>query len=195
MRHSVLLIAFLTTVPSVAGAAASAPSSSRPNIPLIVFQQRTETLQDESGKGFANECQVAEAANGDIVLISRNQGGATFRKKAISRDGGETWSPLSIDRGLPSVAYMGSIVKGPVKENGTWDLWASFPSDVGRKNGQIAVSKDNGKTWRIAKVMSDPFAYSALQVSPDQKSLLCLYETNHYRDINFVALNITEVTE
>jgi len=157
--------------------------------------QRTETLQDDSGKGFANECQVAEAANGDLVLITRNQGGATFRKKAISCDGGETWSPLKIDRGLPSVACMGALVKGPVKEDGTWDLWASFPSNTGRKNGQIVVSKDNGKTWRIVKIISGPFAYSALQVSPDQKRLLCLYESDGYKTLTLTKLPFGEFTE
>ena len=139
-----------------------------------VTWNRTEPLKDESGMGFPNECQVAEAANGDIVLISRNQGGERFRKKTISHDGGETWSPINIDRTLPSVACMGSVIKGPVKDDGTWDLWASFPSDAGRKDGQIAVSQDNGRSWRIMKVIPGPFAYSALQVSPDQKSLLCL---------------------
>lgn len=156
--------------------------------------KRTEPLEDESGIGFPNECQVAEAANGDIVLISRNQGGERFRKKAISHDGGETWSPLKIDRTLPSVACMGSVIKGPSKEDGTWDLWASFPSNAGRKDGQIAVSEDNGKTWRIVKVIPGPFAYSALQVSPDRKSLLCLYESNGYRKESLITIPLTELT-
>ncbi|TWU39637.1 sialidase family protein [Novipirellula artificiosorum] len=138
--------------------------------------KRTEPLKDESGKGFPNECQVAEAANGDIVLISRNQEGVNFRKKAISRDGGATWGPLNIDQGLPSVACMGSVVKGPVKADGSWDLWASFPSNTGRENGQIVVSKDNGQTWQIVKVIPGAFAYSVLQVSADQTCLLCFYE-------------------
>lgn len=150
--------------------------------------KRTEPLVDGSGIGFPNECQVAEAANGDIVLISRNQGGERFRKKATSHDGGETWTPLNIDKGLPSVACMGSVIKGPIKEDGTWDLWASFPSNAGRKDGQIAVSKDNGKTWRIMKVIRGPFAYSALQVSPDQKSLLCLYESDGYKSETLLTI-------
>jgi sialidase-1 len=122
------------------------------------------------------------------VLISRNQGGAGFRKKAISHDGGETWGPLNIDRGLPSVACMGSVIKGPVRDDGTWDLWASFPSNAGRKDGQIAVSKDHGATWRIAKVIHGPFAYSVLQVSADQSSLLCLYESDHYRTQTLITI-------
>lgn len=155
--------------------------------------KRTEPLIDESGKGFPNECQVAEAANGDVVLISRNQGGDAFRKKAISSDGGETWSALRIDRTLPSVACMGSLIRGPVSKDGTWDLWASFPSNAGRKDGQVAVSKDNGKTWRTVKVISGPFAYSALQISPDQKSLLCLYESGGYRAETLLTIPFDEV--
>ena len=143
--------------------------------------KRTEPLEDASGKGFANECQVVEAANGDVVLISRNQGGDKFRKKTISHDGGETWAPIQIDESLPSVACMGAVIKGPKKDDGTWDLWASFPSNAGRKDGQLAISNDNGSTWEIVKVISGPFAYSALQMSPDQKALLCLYESDGYR--------------
>jgi arylsulfatase A-like enzyme len=155
--------------------------------------KRTEPLKDVSDKGFPNECQVAEAANGDVVLISRNQGGDKFRKKAVSRDGGETWGSIDIDRGLPSVACMGSLMKGPFKEDGSWDLWASFPSAAGRKNGQIAVSSDHGKTWRIAKVIGGPFAYSALQVSPDQKSLLLQYESEGYRTQTLLTIPFDEL--
>jgi sialidase-1 len=157
--------------------------------------KRTEPLEDKSGIGFPNECQVAEAANGDVVLISRNQGGERFRKKAISHDGGETWTAVDVDRGLPSVACMGSVIKGPEKEDGTWDLWASFPSSAGRQDGQIAVSKDNGRSWHIVKVIHGPFAYSALQVSPDQKSLLCLYESDGYRTETLITIPFDEVDQ
>ena len=150
--------------------------------------RRTEPLKDESGRGFPNECQVAEAANGDLVLISRNQGGDRFRKKAISRDGGNTWGPFDVDRGLPSVACMGAVIKGPVRADGTWDLWASFPSSAGRRDGQIAVSSDNGRTWRIVKVIHGPFAYSALQVSPDRLNLLCFYESAGYRSETLIRI-------
>ena len=160
-----------------------------------VTWERTELLKDESENGFPNECQIAEAANGDLVLISRNQGGERFRKKAISHDGGESWGPINIDRTLPSVACMGSVIKGPVKKDGTWDLWASFPSDAGRKDGQIAVSRDNGRSWEIVEVIPGPFAYSALQISPDQQNLLCLYESNGYRSETLLTIPLRDLTE
>ena len=155
---------------------------------------RTEPLTDVSGKGFPNECQVAEASNGDIVLISRNQGGATFRKKAISRDGGATWSDIVVDKTLPSVACMGSVIKGPVKDDGSWDLYASFPSDKGRRDGQIARSVDNGKTWQIQKTIPGAFAYSALQIAPAGRHLLCLYEADGYKRVKLLTIALDQLS-
>ena len=47
----------------------------------------------EGTKGFANEVQFVELSDGSVMLNARNQGGDKLRKIAISRDGGETWSP------------------------------------------------------------------------------------------------------
>ncbi|CAN5178180.1 sialidase family protein [soil metagenome] len=156
--------------------------------------QRTEPLNDVSANGYPNECQVAEASNGDIVLISRNQGGDTYRKKAISSDGGVTWSEIDIDRTLPSVACMGSVIKGPAARDGSWDLIASFPSAQGRRDGQIAVSGDHGQTWEIRKVIAGGFAYSALQLAPGGNDLLCLYETAGYKNLTLLTIPLEEIT-
>jgi|TARA_B110000305_G_scaffold77065_1_gene86675 sialidase-1 len=152
---------------------------------------RSDPLKDPE-KGFPNECQIAEAANGDLVLISRNQGGEAKRKKSISQDGGLTWSVIKTDESLPSVACMGSIVKGPKRGEG-WDLYASFPSAKGRKDGQIAISKDFGKSFEIQKIVKGDFAYSATQVSPDGKSLLCFYETDGYKTIRLLEIPFEEI--
>ena len=126
------------------------------------------------------------------MLILRNQGGEAKRKKAISTDGGNTWSVIKTDETLPSVACMGSIVKGPRRED-SWDLWASFPSDQGRKNGQLAVSRDHGKSFEIRKIVTGAFGYSTTQVSPDGKSLLCFYETDGYKTIRFLEIPFAEL--
>lgn len=154
--------------------------------------KRTEPLIDPEN-GYPNECQIAEAANGDIVIISRNQGGIKMRKKAISKDSGVTWSELKTDPTLPSVACMGSLISGPTKADGSWDLYASFPSAQGRKNGQIALSSDNGKTFNIKKIISGPFAYSATQVSADGKSLQCIYEADGYKSLRFLSIPFSEL--
>lgn len=154
--------------------------------------KRTESLDDPE-KGFPNECQVVEASNGDLVIISRNQGGVALRKKSVSKDGGETWSTITTDPTLPSVACMGSVISGPVKADGSWDLYASFPSAQGRKNGQIAVSTDHGKSFQIKKIVTGPFAYSATQISPDGKSLYCLYETAGYKEQRLLSIPLSSL--
>ena len=154
--------------------------------------KRTEPLNDPD-KGFPNECQVAEASNGDLVIISRNQAGNKVRKKAISKDYGLTWTDIKEDPTLPSVQCMGSVISGPAKADGTWNLYASFPSNKGRKNGQIAISKDNGKTFQIKHIITGAFGYSATQISPDGKNLYCIYEAKNVRELRFLSIPLKDL--
>ena len=154
--------------------------------------QRSEPLNDPE-EGFPNECQIAETANGDLIIVSRNQSGETKRKKAFSKDGGETWSALETDSTLPSVACMGSLIKGPENKYGSWDLYATFPSNEARKDGQIAISNNNGKSFQIKKIVKGSFAYSASQISADGKSLELIYETDRYRTIRFLSIPLKEL--
>lgn len=154
--------------------------------------QRSEPLEDPE-RGFANECQIAEAANGDLVIVARNQSGEPKRKKTFSKDGGESWSIIETDPTLPSVACMGSLIKGPEKKDGTWDLYASFPSSEGRKNGQIAISTDFGKTFAIKKIIEGDFAYSTIQISSDKKNLYLLYETDGHKSVRFLSIPLEDL--
>jgi len=154
--------------------------------------QRSKPLNDPE-KGFPNECQIAEAADGSLIIVSRNQGGELKRKKAFSKDSGETWSALETDASLPSVACMGSIIKGPKKTDESWDLYATFPSKEGRKNGQIAISTDLGKSFQIKKIVKGSFAYSAAQISADAKCLELIYESDKYETIRFLSIPLKEL--
>lgn len=154
--------------------------------------QRTEPLEDPEN-GFPNESQIAEAADGTVIIVSRNQGGETMRKKAFSEDGGISWSAFKTDPGLPSVACMGSFIKGHKKKDGTWDLYASFPSNQGRKDGQIAISTDMGKSFKIKKIIAGAFAYSASQIAANGKNLLLLYEADKYKTIRFLRIPLDEL--
>ena len=89
---------------------------------------------------------------------------------------------------------MGSVIKGPTKTDGSWDLYASFPSDAGRKDGNIAVSEDNGRTWHIRKTIPGAFAYSAIQIAPGGKHLLCLYEADGYKNETLLTIPLDELS-
>ena len=101
-----------------------------------------------------------------------------------------TWTDIDIDQTLPSVACMGSLIKGPQKEDSSWDLYATHPSDKGRVDGQVMVSIDHGKSWEVKKEIKGRFAYSASAISADREHLLCLYETvSHKIVLKKISLN------
>jgi len=89
---------------------------------MIYLHKIFSVLLEDAEVGFPSECQFVEAANGNLVLVSPSQYGEPKLKKAFSNNGGESWSALDADSTLPSVACMGSIIKGP---NGSWGLYAS----------------------------------------------------------------------
>lgn len=154
--------------------------------------KRTETLKDPE-KGYPNECQIAEASNGDLVIVSRNQAGARLRKKSISKDGGLTWSVIKTDPTLASVQCMGSLISGPEKADGSWDLYVSHPGPKARIDGRISVSKDHGQSFEVKKIITGYFGYSVTQISPDGKSLLCLYETKKVRETRFLSIPLKQL--
>lgn len=155
---------------------------------------RSDPLKDPE-TGFTNECQIAECSNGELLIIARNQSGKPKRKKSFSEDAGETWSVVETDSTLPSVACMGALIKGPVNKDGSWDLFASFPSAEGRINGQIAVSNNNGQSFEIKSIIEGDFAYSVIQVSPDGKDLYVLYETDQYKTIRFLRIPLENLNQ
>ncbi|MEX2683746.1 MAG: exo-alpha-sialidase [Candidatus Sigynarchaeota archaeon] len=133
----------------------------------------------ESGPGHANEVQVVELVDGTILLNARNQRGEKRRKIARSRDGGETWCPLTVDGTLVDPVCQGSIIRylDPLDGDKSVILFANPASETRRENGTVRASFDEGKTWPISRVIEPgKFAYNCLGILPG-KRIACLYET------------------
>ncbi len=146
----------------------------------------------EPGKGFANEVQFVEFHDGSVMLNARNQGGAKLRKVSLSRDGGETWSPLRDDPALIESECQASILRHP----GTGDLardvflFSNPATQIGRSNGVIRLSRDEGQTWPVSRVLyPGGFAYSCLASLPDG-SVACLFERDGYKTISFARFTL-----
>ena len=122
-----------------------------------------------------NETQIAELADGSVLMNARNQAAGKFRLQCRSRDGGTTWTTATPVPELVDPTCMGSLVRLSFRP----DLLAfTNPNDAGsRKNGTLRFSRDGGITWPIAQVI-DPgsFAYSSLCALPKGK-LGILFET------------------
>ena len=126
-----------------------------------------------------NECQVAELADGRLVLNMRNYD-RTQRRRATSHsaDGGETWSPLSRHADLEEPICQASLLRLSFgAEPGHDVLLFSNPADAeARVNMTVKISRDGGTTWPERRVMhAGPSAYSCLGVLADGR-IACLFE-------------------
>jgi sialidase-1 len=137
-----------------------------------------------------DEVQVVELADATLLMNSRGSFG-NHRLTAQSTDGGLTWSALTVDGGLPEPRCMATILRYSWPENDrSRILFANPASHEDRARGTVRVSYDEGQTWPVSKlVVEGDFAYSCLTRLQDG-SVGLLYETDHYRRIEFQRFTI-----
>ncbi|HWF19718.1 MAG TPA: sialidase family protein [Verrucomicrobiae bacterium] len=148
-----------------------------------------QTAPGES-KGSANEVQMVELSDGSVLLNARNQHGPHVRKTAVSHDGGETWSTLQDEPQLIEPTCQASLIRHSTIDNPIEEilLFSNPASTTARTNGTIRLSRDEGKTWPISRVICpDRFGYSCL-VSLDDKNIGCLFE--HGQKICFCRFSL-----
>lgn len=117
-----------------------------------------------------NECSVIERKDGSLLLNMRALG-AGFRAVSESTDGGETWSVPVLDKNLICPTCQASIQRLSDDE-----IIFTNPASKKRNNLTIRLSRDEGKTWPVSRVIDKGHSgYSDLAVTKDGK-ILCLYE-------------------
>ncbi|HRU04778.1 MAG TPA: sialidase family protein, partial [Candidatus Brocadiia bacterium] len=124
-----------------------------------------------------NECQAVELKDGSVMMNMRNHRGAErtvyTRAVAISRDGGETWGPVSFAPELVEPRCQASICRWTPGPGG---LLFANPASATRDHMTVKMSRDEGKTWPVARALHEgPAAYSCLAALPDGRAA-CLYE-------------------
>ncbi|KAA3618654.1 MAG: exo-alpha-sialidase [Calditrichaeota bacterium] len=107
--------------------------------------------------------------SGELVAYMRDNGNPPARiMKSLSKDRGETWSPVE-DMKIPNP---GASVTGLVLKNGDWCLVYNDLED-GRHNLTLAISGDEGRTWPVNKIIEESapgegsFAYPAVLQTKD----------------------------
>lgn len=119
-----------------------------------------------------NECQVVERRDGSVLLNMRSYHGKNRRAVATSRDGGTTWTDVTLDEALVEPVCQGSLINLANKDH----LLFSNPASTKREKMTVRLSEDGGKTWPFARELHRGLAaYSCLAVMPDGE-IGCLYE-------------------
>ena len=104
-----------------------------------------------------NESAVAELTNGELLLNMRSYHGKNRRAVQRSRDGGLTWSTLSLDDALIEPVCQASMIT-----SGKWVLFSN-PAATTRTRMTVRLSADGGRTWITSRVIHEgPAAYSSL---------------------------------
>jgi sialidase-1 len=131
-----------------------------------------------------NETAAVQLADGEVMLNARVPSARNRRVIVTSPDGSSHWSPPRYQEDLPDpicAAGFLALAKPQV-------LLFSNPDNLTRADGKdqigkdrrnltIHVSKDQGATWPIKKVIEPGrSAYSDLAALPDG-TILCLYES------------------
>ena len=127
--------------------------------------------------GNVNECQVAELADGSLLMNMRSYSRRNLRAVSTSRDGGLTWTPAADDPALIEPVCQAALIRmADPRDPARGILVFSNPASKKREKMTVRISTDEGKTWPVSGILhAGPAAYSALGVLPDGR-ILCLYE-------------------
>lgn len=129
------------------------------------------------------EPNIAQLADGRVIVTSRNTLPQDRRLACWSRDGASGWSIPMLVEDLPEPGCMAGIVACDMaaSNHGRFLLYSS-PDTTKREhkervNVTIRASFDGGLTWPVKRLLEDgPSAYSDLAVLQDG-TILCFYES------------------
>jgi sialidase-1 len=146
-----------------------------------------------------NECQVVERGDGSLLLNMRSYHGKNRRAVATSKDGGLTWSKVTLDDHLIEPVCQASLIRypGDNKERKSLLLFSN-PASTKREKMTVRSSRDEGQTWPASRLLHEgPAAYSCLAILKDGQGA-CLYERGRksaYEKITLARFPLTWLVE
>lgn len=132
--------------------------------------------------GFKNpsETMAVQLRDGRVMLNIRNESTQRRRGVSISKDGISGWSDPTYIEDLFEPICMASIIGTRYKRK-NYLVFVNPDSEHiekhPRENLTIKLSKDEGKTWPVSKVLNEGSSGYADLAIGDDHTVYCLYET------------------
>lgn len=115
----------------------------------------------------ADETQMVELEGGNVMMTVRARGN---RLLAYSEDGGESFSPLVVQKDLPDSGAMGSVVRWQDPKLGNVLLHSLSTTRINgrRSRGSVYMSTNEGHSWPAHRVYHPgSFDYSSIALLPN----------------------------
>ena len=115
-----------------------------------------------------------ETVDGRIYMNMRSRQNKLLRAYAWSEDGGETWSEVKFDPGMPEPSVQGSLVRFTTADkHGRNRVLLAHPSSrTERARLTVRMSYDECRTWPVAKLLHQEYSgYSDMAIAPDMTVL------------------------
>jgi len=148
----------------------------------------------DNNPDFVNpsESMAVQLHDGRVMMNIRTETSVHLRGVSYSPNGGSNWTKPSFNKGLYEPVCMASIISLKEKnKDGSHLLLFVNPDSEGintktpRQNLTAKISKDEGETWTVKKVLDSGFSgYSDIATGPDGK-IYCLYEKNNSSSKNY----------
>ncbi|HID78567.1 MAG TPA: exo-alpha-sialidase [Planctomycetaceae bacterium] len=140
------------------------------------------------GENLGNESQLVELADGRILVDIRQTTGS-HRWKAVSGDGGSSWSTpepaMTLSRVACAIERFTLRAAGDDRDRILW----TGPRGPGRKDLVVRVSYDEGRTFTQEQLIAaGPAAYSDLTILPG-KRVGVLWERGVERGYQFITFS------
>ncbi|WP_423127782.1 sialidase family protein [Gaoshiqia sp. Z1-71] len=147
-------------------------------------------------KPGCNESQVTELSDGTLLMNMRSYNDKYSRSISLSKDGGETWSPIEHDYQLVESRCQAAILNYGSYKGKNYHLFSNPAVPVGRTHMTIKISEDDCVDWQTGILVDAfPSAYSCL-VKLSNGDVAILYETGErrpYETITFVRMRLKDL--
>ncbi len=141
-----------------------------------------------------DENKVVELSDGRLMLNSRDSSGGGYRKVAISSDGGNSYSEVTIDKNLPDPTNNAHITQmfpeAPANSSQAKKLlYTGANSQSSRANVSARVSCDDGQTWPGLRTIRRGFSAYSVADPLDDGRFGVFYEASYTNSMQFASFD------